>query len=87
MIAGYGSLLAFLRANDWNNQRNAHECRRLIQLVEAALQMIPLPRFLQSDLGEMCMRNIVGLAKSDEWNKPSLMDKFELAHSPAAVQN
>jgi hypothetical protein len=27
----------------------------------------------------MFMRNIAGLAKSDKWNKPSLMDEFELA--------
>ena len=78
LIAGYGSLLAFFRANKWNNQRNAHECRRLIQLVEAALEIVPLSQFLKSDLGEMFMRNIAGLAKSDEWNKPSLMDEFEL---------
>lgn len=78
LTSEFGSLLSFYRSVKWNNQRNAHEVRRIIQVFEALRETIPKARLLEMVPGEMMMRNIAGLVKSDEWNKPSLMDAFEL---------
>lgn len=78
-VAGWGSLTAFIRQNKWNSPRNFHEARRLVQIAESAIADVGLKYFLASEWGEMSMRNIAGISKSDEWNKPSLMEQFEWA--------
>jgi hypothetical protein len=77
VIDGWGSLQNYVRFNKWNNVRNSHEARRMVQIMDALVKQQGVRATVISEAGEMLMRNIAGLAKSDEWKKPSLMEQFE----------
>jgi hypothetical protein len=50
--------------------------RRTAQVLELSVAAFG-EDFLDTDAGECLVRNIIGLAKSDEFQKPSLMTEFE----------
>jgi hypothetical protein len=56
--------------------RTAHEMRRAAQVLELSVAAYG-EDFVDSEPGECLVRNIIGLAKADEFQKPSLMNEFE----------
>jgi hypothetical protein len=59
-----------------SNPKTSHEIRRLAQIAVFAVRDGGR-KFLDTDAGECLIRNIMGLAKADELQQPSLMNEFE----------
>jgi hypothetical protein len=59
-----------------SNAKTTHEMRRTAQAVTFGVEAYGL-KFLDQDIGECLIRNLMGLAKADELQQPSLMNEFE----------
>jgi hypothetical protein len=76
MVDGYGCPTKWAKDYEFSNKRTANEVRRWAVAVKTAYRQYGRA-FLQTDLGEVMLRNMVGLQKADEFGKPTLMNEFE----------
>jgi hypothetical protein len=68
------SCSAYVRDISFRKDRNAHEARRIAQVVDAAVRE---GASLKQDFMEMLLRNLAAICKADELGEPQIIHEFE----------